>query len=102
MSIDQHETSPAPESVNPGRVAVAGIAALALLGVALLYLLFPSSDYTGDGTLFANLVRDFRVEESTAGRSAELGADRTEFYRLFLHPHHLLYGPLASFSEVAR
>ena len=62
------------------RVAIAGIAALALLAVLLLYLLFPSAAYTGDGTLFADLVRNYGNDQST------------EYYRLFFHPHHLAYG----------
>lgn len=70
-------------------MATAAIAALTLLAVALLYLLFPSADYTGDGTLFADLVRHAGVDGST------------EFHRLFLHPHHLAYGPLGTIFQRA-
>ncbi|MGD8375024.1 MAG: glycosyltransferase family 39 protein, partial [Acidobacteriota bacterium] len=75
--------------MRPRRVAIGAIAALTLLAVALLYLLFPSADYTGDGTLFADLVRHAGVDGST------------EFHRLFLHPHHLAYGPLGAMFQRA-
>ncbi len=57
---------------------------LLLLGFLALYLVFPSADYTGDGTLFADLVRSYGHDDSPG------------YYRLFLHPHHILYGPLAT------
>jgi hypothetical protein len=60
------------------------VAGLLLLGFLVLYLAFPSADYTGDGTLFADLVRGYGHDDSTG------------YYRLFLHPHHILYGPMAA------
>ncbi len=57
---------------------------LLLLGFLVLYLAFPSADYTGDGTLFADLVRNYGHDDSPS------------YYRLFLHPHHILYGPMAA------
>lgn len=57
---------------------------LLLLAFLALYLIFPTADYTGDGTLFADLVRSHGHDDSPG------------YYRLFLHPHHLLYGPMAN------
>jgi len=64
--------------------AAAVLPGLLLLGFLALYLTFPSADYTGDGTLFADLVRNYGNDGSPG------------YYRLFLHPHHLLYGPMAT------
>ncbi len=67
------------------RVSLAtALPGLLLLGFLVLYVAFPSADYTGDGTLFADLVRNYGHDDSPS------------YYRLFLHPHHILYGPMAT------
>lgn len=81
---DSDESTPRRAGeLSSAQIKTMVIVGLVLGSVLMLYLVFPSAAYTGDGTLFADLVRQFGVDEST------------EYYRLLLHPHHLSYGPLA-------
>jgi hypothetical protein len=70
-------------SVQLQRVLPLLLGGAALAAVLLVYLLYPSARYTGDGTLFAYLVRQFGTDSSA------------HYTRLLLHPHHFLYGPLS-------